>query len=312
MSRGKLSFLLLHFKAMAASPFFPKLPNSWSTEFIDILEKSVSLRIYRSKDLSRGRFLYLVHGQAEQSDRYEHFPHYLEGLVDAVICVDLPGHGKSLGVRGHIENFDQYGNAVLTGYRMACDWMKQQSGGTCVSHWFGHSLGGLITFRTLLKETSLPLNSVTVSAPLLDLALPVPKLKKFFGELVEPLLGSLKLSNELNGDLISHDPEVSKAYHSNELNHSYVTPRFFVNMMKEMAFVRSQQGPFHYNLLMIVPLGDQIVSWKSAYQFFSQLKMVDGKKKVLTSFPHFFHESFNEIGKERAFVALSDWIEKNS
>lgn len=293
---------------MPASPFFPKLPSTWSTEFIDLLNKEISLRIYKSKDLSRGRFLYLVHGQAEQSDRYEHFPHYLEGLVDAVICIDLPGHGKSAGIRGHIENFDQYGNSVLAGYQAACAWMKKHSGGPCQVHWFGHSLGGLITLRTLLKESHLQLHSVTVSAPLLDLALPVPKLKRFFGELVEPVLGFLKLTNELSGDLISHDPEVAKAYQGNPLNHNFVTPRFFVNLIKEMPLVRNHTGPFAYPLLMIVPLEDRIVSCRAQYKFFSQLKMIDGKKKALTSFPNFYHESFNEIGKERAFVALSDWI----
>lgn len=298
---------------MAASPNFPKLPANWSTEFLTVSDhNSVSLRIYKSSDLSKGRFLYLVHGQGEQSDRYEHFPHYLNGIVDAVICVDLPGHGKSLGVRGHIENFDQYGKAVLDGFSGALDWMKKQSGGNFAAHWFGHSLGGLITLRTLLKEPSLPLKSVTVSAPLLDLALPVPPLKKFFGELVEPILGSLKLSNELNGDLISHDPDAAKAYNSNPLNHNYVTPRFFVNMMKEMPLVRTNQGPFAYNLLLITPLEDKIVSWKAIYQFSAQLKMKEGKQKSLTSFPNFYHESFNEIGKERAFNALSDWLLKNS
>jgi alpha-beta hydrolase superfamily lysophospholipase len=129
---------------------------------------------------------------------------------------------------------------------------------------------------------------------------------------VEPFLGSLKLKNELHGDLISHDPEVGKAYESNPLNHNYVTPRFFVNMMKEMPLVRNNPGPFAYNLLLLVPLSDQIVSWKATYQFCEQLKMKDGKKKVLTSFPQFYHESFNEIGKERAFNALADWIDKNS
>jgi lysophospholipase len=297
---------------MAASPFFPKLPSGWTSEFLNTHNDQISLRIFRSSNLKGGRFLYLLHGQAEQSDRYEHFPFYLNGQVDAIICADLPGHGKSQGIRGHIENFDEYEKAAIAGFEAGLEWMKKQSGGQAQGHWFGHSMGGLITLRTLLKHPSLPLKSVTVSAPLLDLALAVPKLKRFFGELVEPFLGSLKLSNELNGDLISHDPEVAKAYNENPLNHNYVTPRFFVNMMKEMPLVRNNPGPFAYNLLMVIPLADQIVSWKAGFHFFENLKMVEGKKKAITSFPNFYHEAFNEIGKERAFNALADWIQNNS
>ncbi len=276
------------------------------------MDNTISLRIYRSSNLSRGRFLFVVHGQAEQSDRYEHFPHYLAGLVDAVICIDLPGHGKSQGVRGHIENFDQYERAVLAGFQAAQDWMKKQSSGRAEAHWLGHSMGGLITLRTLLKHSDLPLKSVTVSAPLLDLAMAVPVVKRIFGELIEPILGSLKLKNELNGDLISHDPEVAKSYSENPLNHNYVTPRFFVNMMKEMPLVRNNHGPLAYNVLLIVPLADAIVNWKMTYHYFKELKVTEGKKKSLAGFPNFFHEAFNEIGKERAFTALADWLEKNS
>jgi alpha-beta hydrolase superfamily lysophospholipase len=169
-------------------------------------------------------------------------------------------------------------------------------------------MGGMIALRTLLKEPNLPIKTVSISAPLLDLALPVPKLKKFFGELVEPILGRIKLHNELNGDLVSHDHEVAKAYNSDPLNHNYVTPRFFVNLTKEMPLVRENQGPFAYNLLMLIPLADQIVSWQASYHFFHRLKMKEGKKKVLTSFPGYYHESFNDLGKERAFNALSHWL----
>jgi lysophospholipase len=296
---------------MAASPNFPKLPENWSEEFISVLDGQVQIRIYRSKDLSQGRLLFLVHGQSEQGDRYEHFPHYLNGTVDAIACVDLPGHGKSLGVRGHIENFDVYQNAVLTAFKASTEWMKKQSG-QCEAHWFGHSLGGLITLRALAAETNLDLKSVTVSAPLLDLALPVPKLKSFFGQLIEPVWGSLRLGNELHGDLVSHDPSVGAESLRNVLNHQSVTPRFFVHMMKEMPAIRNYKGPFAYPILFIVPLADQIVSWKAIYQFFADLKMKDGKVKILISFPNFAHESFNEIGKERAFNALSEWLTQNS
>lgn len=296
---------------MAASPQFPKLPSDWYEESHFLNDGEIHLRIYRAKNLSKGRLLFLVHGQAEQSDRYEHFPHYLNGIVDAIACIDLPGHGKSKGIRGHIEKFDEYTEAALTGFHFAEAWMKKESD-KCICHWLGHSMGGLITLRTLLKETQINLRSVTTSAPLLGLSLPVPPVKKFFAELTEPLLGKLKLGNELDGSLISHDPEVAKAYDTNPLNHNYVTPRFFVHLMEEMPLVQKNHGPFSYNLLMLLPLDDRIVSWKDSWNFYQNLEMNEGAKKELATFPNFFHESFNEIGKERAFNALADWLKKNS
>lgn len=296
---------------MSASINFPKLPSDWTETSLSCLEGQVFVRLYHRQNLSKGRLLFVVHGQGEQSDRYEHFPHYLNTDVDAVACVDLIGHGKSLGQRGHIENFDQYEEGVLTAFQDVYQWMKSKASDV-QAHWFGHSMGGLISLRTLLKKTDLPLLSVSISAPLLDLSFPVPKLKKFFGELIEPLLGSLKLSNELDSNHISHDLSVAEAYQNNPLNHNFVSPRFFVNMTKEMDLVRKNEGPFAYPLLMLIPGDDLIVSSKASAQFFSQLKMNPGKAKALTTFPGFYHESFNEIAKERAFTALSAWLEKSA
>lgn len=295
---------------MSASPNFPHLPADWTEASLSCLEGKVFTRLYHRQNLSQGRLLFLVHGQGEQSDRYEHFAHYLNGEVDAIACVDLPGHGKSQGQRGHIESFDHYDEAVLTAFQDVFQWMKSKSPHV-QAHWFGHSMGGLISLRSLLKKTDLPLQSVSISAPLLDLAFPVPRLKKFFGELVEPILGALQLSNELDSTMISHDVSVQKSYVENPLNHNFVSPRFFVNMTKEMKSVRENQGPFHYPLLMLIAGDDKIVSAKASFEFFKNLKMIDGKAKSLTSFPGFYHESFNEIAKERAFTALSAWLEKS-
>lgn len=301
---------------MSASPKFPKLPSHWTEKALTAMDGKISLRVYYNhtkfdSPTLEARMLYVVHGQAEQSDRYEHFAHYLQDQVDVVACVDLPGHGRSQGVRGHIEKFDDYSHAALSGFEAALHWVSSHKS-KVTAHWFGHSLGGEITLRTLLKTQDLPLKSVFVSAPLIDLVMPVPKLKKIFGELIEPVLGSLKLNNELNPAMVSHDPTVVAEYSNNPLNHKYVTPRFFVNMIKDMQLLRKSKGPFHYNLMMLIPLADPIVSWQASMKFFEHLTMSLGREKKLTMMPGFFHESFNEIGKERAFVALSDWLKKNS
>lgn len=297
---------------MAASPFFPKLPIDWTENSLGVLQNQIFIRIFHRKSFSQGRLLFVVHGQAEQSDRYQHFAHFLQDTVDVIACVDLQGHGKSTGTQGHIENFDQYSSAALAAFQAACQWTEQR-GGLKEAHWFGHSMGGLVTLRTLLKEKSLHLKSVTASAPLLDLAFSAPKLKVAFAKMVAPtLIGKLKLHNELNVEDVSRDQEVAKAYTENSLNHHFVTPRFFVNLMSEMEHTRNHRGPFSYPLLIISPLGDRIVSWKSAYKFFSELQMESGKMKQLNGLPGYFHESFNDLGKERAFNALNCWIRQNS
>lgn len=314
---------------MSASPIFPKLPPGWFENVFKLQEGQISVRAYfsgrfssspdqnglkfeqenQSSSASQGnlKFLFLVHGQGEQSGRYEHFAHYLNGLVDAIFCMDLPGHGLSQGPRGHIEKFEDYHRPTLAAFQFAQNLMAKINPRS-EAHWFGHSMGGLISLGVHFENGDLKMKSVTISAPLLEIAVPVPPLKKFFGELVEPILGRLKLKNELDGSLVSHDPSVAEAYDKDPLNHGYVTPRFFVQLTKEMKRIREMKAEFPYSLMVIVPLEDKVVSAAETLKFYQGLKIKNGCKKYLCSLPNYYHESFNDFGKERAFNALADWI----
>lgn len=284
---------------MAASPEFPKLPKGWSEEKILGIKSNCRIRVWKKSGEAK-RALFVVHGQGEQSHRYLHFPHYLESCYDIVAAIDLPGHGETSGVRGHIENFSQYVDALVNGIE---DFKSTFPGPIDL---FGHSLGGLVVLSALKDRPPLPIKKVVVSAPLLELAMPVPKLKKFFGELLEPLLGRIPMKNEINPAVISHDLVVQKTYAEDPLNHSQVTPRFFVQMTKQMQLVRAWKGPIDKPITLILPMGDELVSWQTSFFWYNNLL---AEKKRLELFPGFRHESFNEIGKERAFVAFLNAVQ---
>lgn len=290
---------------------------SFQESSVRLAEDSLFLRQWTLQGLSLDKvekvFL-IIHGQGEQSGRYAHFPKWLSGKYHAILALDLPGHGQSAGQRGHIDSFDQYSKALLT----AMDYAQKQFPQSQLTL-FGHSMGGLVVTRTLRKYLDLKIHQVILSAPLFDLAFAVPKLKKFFGELIAPILGRIPLSNELDPNLLSRDPAIVKDYVSNPLNHNKVSPRFFVELQKEMQAIRESSTIWPYSTQMIVPLADQVVSWPAALAFFKKLgiksadgKPVDGKstdgkprgRKELQTFPAYYHEAFNDLGKERPFTAL--------
>ena len=298
---------------MTASKNFPNLPANWSEEtgFLPNFSKKIFYRILSRKNKMHKRALFIIHGLGEQGDRFTHWPHYLHSCVDAIGLIDLPGHGQSEGTRGHIESFDDYSLAALAGFEFFHEQINQKLGPTEL-HWLGTSMGGLVTLRTMIHYKNLPLASVIAAEPQLGIAVPVPAIKEFFGVLIEPVLGKIPLSNEINVRLLSHDESVQKKYKENPLNHSKVSPRLYVNMKKEMATVHNFSEAFPYNLCLMVPLADQIVGWKDAFRFFNQLNMQSKRQKELLTFPNFYHELFNELEKGRAFEALQSWILKAS
>ena len=295
---------------MSASPEFPKLPKGWS-EFTETLTTPAGQTFYREyiKDLSHphtGRYLFVVHGFGEQSDRFEHFPFYLNSELDGIGLIDLPGHGQSSGQRGHIPDFELCTQAALAGF---ANLQKRHSDPKAQFHWMGASMGGLVTLRTLLNQPTLSLKSVIVNEAQIDLALKVPVFKEKLAEIMESLWGHLSMSNELQGIQLTKIKSVQEEYFKNHLNHTRVTPRTFCNMKREMRALRENTKPMAYSFLMLTPLDDKIVSWKAQFNFFEKLKLSRATdRKNLQSFPDFNHELFNEVGKELGFNALSDWL----
>jgi lysophospholipase len=191
------------------------LPADWVSEWETFPSSDGRLQLYsvthHSKEWTSPRILVIFHGLGEHGGRYLHFPHYLRSEVGAIFCMDHRGHGRSEGLRGHVERFDQYCNDVALAIARVEEQIRRRFGRAEV-HVLGHSMGGLITLRTLLLHPGLPIASVSVSAPLLGIRARVPLFKKFAGQMLSKVWGSLHMTTELDASLLSHDPGVAQAY----------------------------------------------------------------------------------------------------
>ncbi|HAR42360.1 MAG TPA: hypothetical protein DCS07_06970 [Bdellovibrionales bacterium] len=306
---------------------FPALPPGWFSEW-ETFEGVVSPNIQGAADRKApglfsvvhqaetwrtGRVLVIIHGLFEHGGRYLHFPHYLQDTVDAVCCLDLRGHGRSEGLRGHVEEFDFLTDDVLL-YLQRLEKTLPKNSPRLEFHLFGHSLGGLITLRALTRDRNLPLRSVSVSAPLLRIAVEVPFAKRLAAGILSRFWGNLHLLSELDPRHLSHDQEVADAYSADRLVHQKLTPRFFSELQRAMSETQraaslAKLSKVSTAIQVLAPLGDQIVDVRTVQKFYRDLRVSD---KELKTYPDFFHEAFNEIGKEKVFEDLCTWIISHS
>ena len=292
---------------------FPPLPEGWVSDWETFPSADGRLQLYsvfhHPENWSGSRTLVVLHGLGEHGGRYLHFPHYLQSAVDGVYCLDHRGHGRSEGVRGHVESFDLFVNdLVLALGRLEENLIKRF--GQAEIHLFAHSMGGLIALKTLLDHPKLPLRSVAISAPLLKIALEVPTFKKAAASIMVKLWGSLQMTSEVNAQDLSHDLAVVNAYSQDRLVHSKITPQLFTELLSAMESSRSaSQGELFYPVQFQIPLEDRVVSAEAALEFYRNIKSTD---KVLKTYPHFYHEAFNELKKEEPFSDLLHWIKTHS
>ena len=243
--------------------------------------------------------LAIVHGIGEHSSRYRNVVEHLVPLGYAVYSFDLRGHGKSPGKRGFINSWEEYRRDVNT----FLDKVRKEQ--TCRKLFLiGHSLGGLIVLNHLLHYPQ-QLDGVIASAPALAQTGTSPLLI-LLAHILSSIAPGLTMKTGLDTTAISRDPAVVQAYTSDPLVHGLATPRLGAEMDATMAWTRAHATEFNLPLLIIHGEDDRIVPYTASREFFDKAPSTD-KEYIL--YPDGFHESHNDIHREKMLQDLTRWLD---
>ncbi len=168
----------------------------------------------------------IVHGLGDHSGRWERVGRALQAKGFAAYALDLPGHGRSDGRRGHVRSWDDYRLAVTR-------WMeviRRDDGGR---RWalLGHSLGGLIALDWTQRNPTL-VDALVLSAPPFELYLKPDAIKVHAARLIGFLWPGFTQSNQIPPSLLSHDPEVIRAHRADPLVHFRISARLFLEFQR--------------------------------------------------------------------------------
>lgn len=172
----------------------------------------------------------LLHGIAEHSGRYEHVGATFSDAGFSVRAIDHHGHGRSGGARGHVDSFDVFLEDVED------NLAELRSEGLPVVL-LAHSMGGLIAFNYATSGRPLP-DVLLLSGPALGAIVPA------WQRLAAPILGRLApkffITSEFDGDLLSTDPDVGKAYVDDPLRVTGATARLGQSLFQAMKMANDR------------------------------------------------------------------------
>lgn len=260
--------------------------------------------------------LICVHGVNEHSGRYSN-------LIDAfsedftLYLFDHRGHGRSDGVRSHVEDFDEYINDVAAFVDLVFAENKTSKGDSPKIFLIGHSLGGQIVVNYLArfsKDDPLKgdspksgLSGLVLSSPCLRLKMKLNPIKKMLADKLSQWAPKLKMPNDISPNWISRDPDVVKDYKKDPLVGKAVSVRLAQEILTNLATVLDAAPKIKIPALIMHAGDDKITDPQGTIDFFAEMNVKD---KTLKIYPGFYHELFNDIGKEEVFADVRAWLEK--
>jgi lysophospholipase len=254
----------------------------------------------------------LVHGQGEHISRYDQVARELNQIGGVVFGADHQGEGRSGGIPGHIERFEQHADNLLEVLR---DYQAHLGAalGPDKLPWFiwAHSMGGLVTLTYLLDhQRDFPLRGVVVSAPLLGLTMKVSWLKEKAVKLLARLLPKLHVPTGIPPEAISRDPDQVARYVADPRRVTKITLSWANSLRPAIdrveAELRNVTIPMHW----YVGTGDAICDCEESRRIFATLPDPKGKDQSIEVWSGYFHELHNEPKELREPVIrkIHEWI----
>jgi alpha-beta hydrolase superfamily lysophospholipase len=241
----------------------------------------------------------LVHGIGEHIGRYSYWIDRLCKNGYGFAGVDLPGHGRSDGKRGHINSYslaDEMLDFLISEY-------KKTFPGVPVFI-YGHSLGGGIVLQYILRKNP-GINGAVVTSPWLRLSFAPDRTKLLLARIMKNLLPSLTQPSGLVVKFISHDQKVVDDYIADPLNHNKISVGLFISAVNAAHYSLEHAGDLKVPLLLMHGSDDQITSPQGSIDFAAKTKMAE-----LKIWDGGYHELHNETFKEDVLTYIEKWIEK--
>ncbi len=242
----------------------------------------------------------VVHGLGEHAGRYERFAKGMAKHGMGTFAVDLRGHGKSPGQRGHVDSWSQWTDDVSAFVKH----VESVASGEVVP--LGHSFGGATMLSTVLAGKMPRSRRFVVSSAALKVKVEVPAWKIRLGTATSKLIPRLALDNEVDPKLLSRLPEVVEAYRADPLVHSKISSRLYTEWLAATKHILDHAGEIKIPFLILAGTDDGLIDPAGSRELhekapsMSELRLLEGR----------YHEPFNDRDNEEVFTLITNWLAK--
>ena len=245
----------------------------------------------------------IVHGYAEHLGRYEHVASALTAAGYAVFAVDHWGHGRSEGTPGFAPAFSVFLDGL--------DALLAEAKSSFPDKAFfllGHSMGGLIA-ASFLQTRQREFAGAVLSGPSIKAVEEPPPAVLFIGRILSKIAPKAGLIS-LDANQVSRDRKVVADYIADPLVYTgKISARLGAEMIDAMKAAEDGAAKISLPILILHGGDDGLTSPQGSRILHERVSAAD---KTLKIYDGFYHEIFNEPGKEDVIADVVAWLDAHA
>ena len=244
------------------------------------------------------KVILLVHGLGEHSGRYINLMQDFNDKNISVFTIDIRGHGKSGGKRGHSPFYKQLMSDIQY-------FIKHVTNKTSNQKYFlyGHSFGGNLVINYSFQKNK-KINGIIATSPCIKPAIRLSRIKLFMGKLFQKLIPSLRLSSGIKINGISKNLQVIKDYINDPLNHNKVSIQLALDIVSSGIYALENSQDITVPMLVFHGKNDVLTSYSASKKLVENA----GPNIKFIGFNDAYHEIHNEPEKDELLINIFNWI----
>ncbi|MCO8611777.1 alpha/beta hydrolase [Burkholderia multivorans] len=244
----------------------------------------------------------LLHGLAEHAGRYAPLADRLNAAGIDLLAIDLRGHGRSPGKRAWVARFDEYLDD-------ADALVAEAARAPTPLFLMGHSMGGAIAALYAIERAPArgrTLAGLVLSSPALAPGRDVPRWMLALSRVISRVWPTFP-AIRIDAALLSRDADVVAANRADPLvHHGTVPARTGAEILDAMARIERGRDTLRVPVLVYHGTADKLTEPDGSRTFGARVGSAD---RTLTLYEGGFHETMNDIERERVIDALIGWID---
>ena len=262
-----------------------------SSDGIDLFIRDYSLQ-------NSNKVILIIHGLGEHSGRYLKLIQDFNDKNISVFTIDIRGHGKSGGKRGHSPSYKQLMSDIQYFIKHVTNKISNQK-----YFLYGHSFGGNLVINYSFQKNQ-KINGIIATSPCIKPAIRPSRIKLFMGKLFQKLIPSLRLSSGIKINGISKNLQVIKDYINDPLNHNKVSIQLGLDIVSSGIYALENSQYITVPMLVFHGKNDELTSYSAS----KKLAENSGSNIKFIGFNDAYHEIHNEPEKAELLRNIFNWI----